>query len=1163
MINVTTELMKNYKQTELMSPEKKFEALQTNEGCSLLFSIGTDNIFYVTEETVGHDTGWEKTNLSSAQIQNSFSGQSGFVCKTFEVGQSVVDGTIGIAMVLSDGTNDHLFLSLGNSNSDTSWIKSIKWIQYPFDNPEKNINIANVFLTETKNNTQFIVVDILRDPSSADKLISRYYIDTKMSDGHAWQPHDVSIDLQVDGYSSCLGRQYLPNSPHQPRIDGLYTFGKINGSAQFIFQPLYNEFSKNPIPALPSRLNLPNNLIADSIASCRKPDLSTDLYVFSNGQLFYFASSNQTDGCTAVLLSSNGMYNGVKKMYAHQVNNNIVICGLNGNNDVFYTTCPVSQELSPSAWSFPLPIITNVDLFSPYINKLDSGNTIFAVGENILQKLIKSTVDSTWQSQRITLPSLDINDTQKYSSFTTRIQVTDENHQPVPSAQVTICTNSRTSFYINHLYYIVDSKGIQINTDLMGCITIIEWINGLSGTKLDISQSNGIVTTISPMDKPFQKLAQLDSVDKLKNATITDTNGQTKSLINSNVSQVDLDAVVQSNVKLGKVYNNLSSATTPVCAVKISNQLNKIKLSNAQGVDIILADAGDLFRWLESGVDAVIEIIEDDFNDVCNFIAKIAGKVYSCVLDSVEKVVNAAVWVYNVVKTGIEDVIKFLEYLFEWDDILTTHKVMKNTFIQFSQYSINSLDNYKKDIASTFKFLQENIDKWADIPDFDQTPGNTTANNQAPSGLNSAPAQLGVHHYQGNAASADSALNPSSITEDIFKDLLELLKSEETTLEGAYNAIKTDIIDEFSTLSVTQIIKKFVAIVGDSLLQTTENILIAVIDVLKALSTGMIECMTTVVKIPVISWLYKEISGEELSFLDLFCLIAAIPATIVYKIGEGSAPYKKGDSFTEGLINANSLEAIQKLYSTSSVVNSPNDARLMTLAATEPVLDESRLKIFGIVSGVCACVGSIVLVVTSGLEQLQIMAGKAGPLETPIQKKFLNISSFCSFLGNILYLSPNIATMINLETCNWYQNTNSILTGISIIKGFVNFVITAVEKPALSFVSSMIETTMNFVWVFPTIMNVSENSSRWNTDYKSLIPETVGNLAANFAGIMQILIAGEDDAFLAAEDPATITAATATLATTLAIQDGLMLINGICMPVAGGIYEWAPNQKHS
>ena len=71
-ITFSSELMKNYKQAEIMSPEAKFQALQTDDGCSLLFSVGADGVFYATEEKVAHTTGWEKTDLSSAR--NGFSG---------------------------------------------------------------------------------------------------------------------------------------------------------------------------------------------------------------------------------------------------------------------------------------------------------------------------------------------------------------------------------------------------------------------------------------------------------------------------------------------------------------------------------------------------------------------------------------------------------------------------------------------------------------------------------------------------------------------------------------------------------------------------------------------------------------------------------------------------------------------------------------------------------------------------------------------------------------------------------------------------------------------------------------------------------------------------------------------------------------------------------
>ena len=49
-INSSSELMTNYIQGETVSPDKKFTALQSDKGNSLLFSISSDGVFYLTEE---------------------------------------------------------------------------------------------------------------------------------------------------------------------------------------------------------------------------------------------------------------------------------------------------------------------------------------------------------------------------------------------------------------------------------------------------------------------------------------------------------------------------------------------------------------------------------------------------------------------------------------------------------------------------------------------------------------------------------------------------------------------------------------------------------------------------------------------------------------------------------------------------------------------------------------------------------------------------------------------------------------------------------------------------------------------------------------------------------------------------------------------------------
>jgi hypothetical protein len=1133
-ISISTELMKNYKQALLMSPENKFEALQSSEGNSLLFSIGTDNVFYLTEESIGHDTGWDKVDLSSAQLAKSFPGQTGITCKTFDVGQSAVDGTIGLALVVSDGTYDHLFLSLGNSNADTSWVKKPTWMQYPFDHPSQNIVIAGVFLSETINNTQYIVVDILRDPSSPTKLISRYYINPQSTP--VWQPHDVAIDLEANSYTSCLGRQYLPNSPHQPTIDGLYTCGQVDGSPQFTFQPLYNVFNPK-IPAPVARLNLPGGLIADTIASCRKTDMSTDLYACGAGGLYYFASGNQADGAVGVLLLQNSIFDGMRKLYAAQSNNLSIVWGLNGNDQICYVSCPIGQETAtPSAWSYPLPIVTGVDLFSPYINKLDDGNTFFAVAGSTLQKLFKSNQNSIWTSQSITLPSPNTSDTQKYSSYTTRIQVTDENNQPLINEPITISANTRTSVYINHLYYIIDPIGIQINTDVLGSITVVEWISGLSGTTLNVVDAARNSTAVNPMDKPMAKVAQLNSVSGLKNATITNTDGSTKPLVNGSISDSDLQALASSNTQLGTVYNSLSTSTGAKAAL-----LNP--KSTVGGLDALWVDLGDLFKWLESGVEAFIDIVEDVATKTWNFIAKIAGKVYAAVLDVAEKVVEAAVWLFNQIKTAIEDLIQFLEFLFGFQDILITHRVMKNVLIQWVQESVDSLGGLKTNISDVFKALQNDVNKWADIPNFNQTPNSTNASNPPLNGQNSAPAQLGVHHYQGNAGSSSSAFNPAGVGIEIFQDLLNLIDAEEGAFSAAYQAIQTDIIDQFHTLSVTQIIQKFIAIVVDTLLQTAENILLAAIDVIIQLSESFMAALTATIDIPVISWLYKELTGDDLSFLDLFCLIAAIPATIVYKIIHDAAPFPKGDAFTNGLLNASSFAEVKSQFFTTSAklyslaaTSSPADMSLATLQDEndDPVLDEARLKTFGVVTGFLALAGSIGSVVVLVLQRA------SQPDDGKFATNWPKVTALLGAIANMFYVSPNFSSMINWDTNNWWQRMNACLTGFSILKGFVNIPLAALPAGNTpTKISSFLESLLNLTWNVPVIMNIVENKDKWDTEYKSLIPESIGNFFFNIGGILDFPVTMTKNPY------ATVT------------QYVMMIGYGLLMPVSGGINEWA------
>lgn len=1102
VLTVSAELMKNYKQAAIMAPENKFEALQTNLGHSLLFSIGTDGVFYVTQESVGHETGWQKTDLSTPQLALSFPGQSGLTCQTFEAAQSAADGTISLALVVGDGAGSSLFLSLGNSNTDTSWLGKIAWTRYPFDNPatpDSGVRIANVLLSETADSKQYIVVDTLRDPSSPEKLVSRYYLNPAAPNGQpVWQPHDVAIDLEAASYVSCLGRQYLPNSPHQPTIDGLYTAGQVDGHAQFTFQPLYDVFNPQQ-PAAPARLQLPEQAVATSLAACRLPNLSTDLYACSGNVLYYFASSNQADEATAVQLVQDPAFEGVTKLYAARSNNATLVWGLNGNDELFYLTCPAGQEqATPSAWSRPLPILTGVDMFSPYLDVADQSNTFFAVAGNTLQKLVKSPATTLWRVQSIALPSPNAVDTQEYDSYTTRILVTDsDTNQALAAVPVTISAATRAAVYINHLYYVLGPEGVQVDTDELGSITVIEWVSGLTGTPLSVSAGAGATTEVNPMDAPFAKLSSLTTAASLQSASITQNDGTTRPLVSSSVSAADLAAVAQGHAQLGLAYSSLPVAGTAPAATFHFQPV-------AETVEV---DAGDLFSLLR-GAEALVQVVHDEANQVWRLAATIADQAYTCLLDIKEKVIGAAEWVIKQIKVAVKDLLDFLKFLFNWPAILTTHRVMKNVFVQVVQNCVDSLAGSKTTISSAFANLQTEIDTWADIPDFDQTPAGATTGSPALTALHSAPAQVGVHHYQGNAAQASSAYTPAAVTADIFQDLLKLLDEEGDTLSAAYSAIKTDIVDQFQSLSLKQVIQKFVAIATDTLLQTAENILLAAIDVLVQLTEGLVALLTTPLDIPVLSWLYQKITGDALSFLDLVCFIAAIPATIVYELATGDVPFPAKDALTTGLLAASSFAQVQQAFNPSAAPAAAGSVKL-ALSAPSLKMDDAEapaasnsssegLKAGTLVAGIFAAVGGFVLGITTGIKR----AKQAGKQLNELLNQSDTTLAVVGAAANVAYVAPNIVLFFKPGADKWYEQMVKVLTGISITKGILDIVQPSLPDGTIKKISPFIKSGLGLLGLVPPIAGLVDHVKENNYTHAMGVAAS-GNLVNNLASTLE------------------------------------------------------------
>ncbi|MEL6135059.1 MAG: hypothetical protein AAFR59_16995, partial [Bacteroidota bacterium] len=273
-------------------------------------------------------------------------------------------------------------------------------------------------------------------------------------------------------------------------------------------------------------------------------------------------------------------------------------------------------------------------------------------------------------------------------------------------------------------------------------------------------------------------------------------------------------------------------------------------------------------------------------------------------------------------------------FLFKWKDILRTKDVIKNLLKRFLENSVNQIDDLKSQAHVIFEDVEERINSWAGLEDTQGSLSENTASTGSMKGSNDPQSHYGGYHYKNGIHDATSSTSVTYNVTDELSALLETLgeaiDAEGDIMENAYDTFKTQVIDQIDTLDVGEIIKRTVGIIADILVESFENIVDTALDVIEIMVEGVIDILEAQIKIPVLSWLYKEITGSELSFLDLACLIGAIPITLIYKIAEEEAPFPD-NTITNAVIAASSWSELKQILNPSTTLQS------VSLGATRDV----------------------------------------------------------------------------------------------------------------------------------------------------------------------------------------------------------------------------------
>lgn len=305
------------------------------------------------------------------------------------------------------------------------------------------------------------------------------------------------------------------------------------------------------------------------------------------------------------------------------------------------------------------------------------------------------------------------------------------------------------------------------------------------------------------------------------------------------------------------------------------------------------------FQYLEQGVLKVVRAVVHTIDDIASLI----GAFFVKLGKEIAKVVEA------------------LTVLFHFKEILATADAIKGFF--------TTLDDNLSDVASKFtaagdqffKNLEQNIDTWFDtlIKELDPSTtgdpsdhgaisdlsgvGTTThsAFTVGPKGQQStrshavqcswAAHKLRQHYKQATTTDDSAAVGTADPFARLLTDVITGITAD-PELKRALDEARAQFHLKLKIRSADD----FLRMAAADLLEVVKVVAITALAVVKALVDALAQNMVTAVgdlgtlEIPVLSPLWKALTGNTLTFLDVIAFVGAIPVTIVYRIVEGAWP---------------------------------------------------------------------------------------------------------------------------------------------------------------------------------------------------------------------------------------------------------------------------------
>ncbi|MEY9861670.1 hypothetical protein ABH935_007313 [Catenulispora sp. GAS73] len=591
-----------------------------------------------------------------------------------------------------------------------------------------------------------------------------------------------------------------------------------------------------------------------------------------------------------------------------------------------------------------------------------------------LALMTKSSASQLWLESAVSLQTVDV--AFDLSTFTTQITVTDDDNIALADTPVLIRPSFDVPALVNGKYYALKA-GIPKSavTDPAGNLTIVLETNDLAPPTYQITIGDAVRET-DPAADLVAKLRTITTPDQVYYAQRSDGGALFPDPADPDQLMQQCSAAVTGIEGMLTAYDQLAAEGARAGSVPLTRPRHGHDLASRVGrnstyiagchfapdggVTVLKGRAAlealpapDAWEWIHSIGDALkaaIDGIEQAVSwtvhigeDIINFVIDLGDRVLAFVLDVLEQALGVLNWILrSLFGFDLNDILAWLGFLFDWGDILDTHRVFSKILDLVYPYAISLSEAARADVHEVLQWCKTSL-----LPiDEDHSPYQDKArHSQAPTdpGLNSPQANWANRQFETNAPATSYGDGNPPDDGNPFADISERVVAD---MGKIGEAVAGTFVDGFTSMDWSDALNTFVRQIGELFFDDVEYITDLMFDAVDGSVKGFQAMATGHWDIPVITWLYEHIidPGGRLSLQDLGCLLAAIPATVAAKAATGENCF---DSVTTAAImDAATWQDMITALADRPAATGDDDADALAAAAKQ-VMVAGSLRIVG------------------------------------------------------------------------------------------------------------------------------------------------------------------------------------------------------------------------